>query len=99
MPHVFVNRNEEIVRRPGRISSAYIDVIDTTSIAIGANGQPATDETLLEVNDPLDAPMPAKTRMIARHGMLGVVMDPTLVITQTKPGALHVRSYSVLERL
>lgn len=99
MPHVYVSRNDEILRRPGRIHSVMTDVKDTTSIAIGANAQPAEDVPLARTSDAPDAPIPAKTGEAARHGIEGVVMDPTVVITQTRPGALHVRSYQVMEKL
>lgn len=99
MPHVYVSRNDEILRRPGRIYSVMADVKDTSSIAIGANGQPAENVVLARTSDAPDAPIPAKTGEAARHGIEGVVMDPTVVITQTKPGALHVRSYQVMEKL
>lgn len=99
MPHVYVSRNEEILRRPGRIHAVMADVMDTSSIAIGANGEPAENVPLARTSDAPDTPVPKKTGQVDRYGLLGVVMDPTVVITQTRPGALHVRSYQVMEAL
>ncbi|MDZ7822588.1 MAG: hypothetical protein U5K75_00115 [Ahrensia sp.] len=47
MPSVLVGQNDEIVRRPGRIASVYLDIIDTTSIAVGANNSAPEDIDLV----------------------------------------------------
>lgn len=99
MPHVLVLDDDRILRRPGRIHSADISVIDTTSIAIGANNRPARDVALLETSDPADVPMPKKTKKLRVAGIKGHSVDTTLVITQLHPGYLQVRDYSTGEKL
>ncbi|YBV97529.1 hypothetical protein M1D80_11810 [Phyllobacteriaceae bacterium JZ32] len=99
MPHVLVTDDDRILRRPGRIHTAYIDIIDTTSIAVGANNGTPRDVALLETGDPVDQPLRKKTKMITVSGMLGMVVDTTLVITQVRPGYLRVRNFSTGERL
>lgn len=99
MPHVLVTQDDQIIRRPGRIHTAYVNVVDTTSIAIGANNQPARDVPLLVSGDPVDLPMPAKTKLITVGGLLGHSVDTTLVITQVKPGSLRIRDYWTGEKL
>ncbi|AZN71860.1 hypothetical protein D5400_11740 [Georhizobium profundi] len=93
MPYVRVLPNDEIQRRPGRVHSVKAYVIDTESIAIGANGSRPRDISLLSPQDPTDAPMPAKSRYVEPIGIPGMVMDPTVVISQTRPGMLRVRDY------
>lgn len=99
MPHVLVTQDDQILRRPGRIHTAYINIVDTTSIAIGANNQPPRDVPLLTSADLVDTPMPGKTKLITAAGLLGHQIDTTLVITQTKPGSLRVRDYWTGEKL
>ncbi|APY13163.1 hypothetical protein GJU94_08165 [Brucella sp. 10RB9214] len=99
MPHVLVLDDDRILRRPGRIHTANISVIGTTSIAVGANNRPAKDVALLETSDPADMPMPRKTKKIKVTGIKGHAVDTTLVITQLRPGYLQVRDYSTGEKL
>lgn len=101
MPRWHIRPNDEIVKRPGRIHTAFIDVIGTTSIAVGANGQTPRDVPLARVGDPLDQPTPAATRKLTVTGtaMLGMKDGTTLTITQTKPGRLQVRDFVLEEKL
>lgn len=101
MPEVAVIANDDVIFRPGRIHTAQINLIDTTSIAVGANGQPARDIPLLEAADPTDQPMPGKTKMITVTGevLTGSKVGTTLVITQTRPGRLRVRDYAITAKL
>ncbi len=99
MPHVLVLDDDRILRRPGRIHTANISIIETTSIAVGANNRPPKDVALLETSDPVDVPMPKKTKKIKITGIKGHAVDTTLVITQTRPGYLQVRDYSTGEKL
>jgi hypothetical protein len=99
MPRWLIRRDDTIVKRPGRIHTAIVEVIDTTSIAIGANGQPALDVTLARIGDPAEAPTPPATRKLTRSGMLGNKDGTTLVITQTRPGRLRVRDVVIEEKL
>lgn len=99
MPHVFVLPSDEVVWRPGRIHTVSANVIDTTSIAIGANGEPAEDFSLVEATDPLDQPMPGKTRLLTCSGITGSAIGTTVVFTQVRPGRCRVRDYSTGEKL
>lgn len=99
MGEVLVVGEDRVVRRPGRIHTADIHLMDTTSIAVGANGGAPQDVPLASVTDPLDQPTPARTGKITVTGMLGAREDTTLVITQTRPGRLRVRDYSIGAKL
>jgi hypothetical protein len=99
MPFYYVRRDDTIVKRPGRIPVAHLDLIETTSIAVGANGEEPEDVDLLNAQDPVDAPMPPKSGPVTVSGMLGSKVGTTLVITQTRPGRLQVRDYLVEEAL
>lgn len=93
MPQVFVTPGDDVIIRPGRIHTVYANVIDTTSIAVGANGQEPQDIGLWKTNDPTDQPMPPKTELLTVTGedLPGFMEGTTLVITQTRPGQLRVR--------
>lgn len=99
MPRWRILPNDEIVKRPGRIHTAIIDVIGTTSIAVGANGQAPRDVSLASTGDPADAPTPPATRKLTVSGLLGRKDGTTLVITQTRPGRLQVRDFVLEEKL
>lgn len=101
MPEVFVTQNDDVILRPGRIHTAHVNVIDTTSIAIGANGSAPVDVPLLETGDPVDQPMPAKTKLLTVTGevLQGHMTGTTIVITQTRPGRLRVRDYAIGAKL
>lgn len=99
MRQPFVTGNDEIVFRPGRIHTAHINLIETTSIAIGANGSAFEDVPLFEAHDPTNEAMRAKTKLITKYGMLGHAVGPTLVITQTRPGELRVRDLALETKL
>lgn len=99
MPHVLVLDDDRILRRPGRIHTAEINVVDTNSIAVGANNRPVKDVEWLEASDPADAPLPRKTKKVKVTGIKGHAVDTTLVITQVRPGYLQVRDYSTGEKL
>uniref|UniRef100_UPI003BAB20DE hypothetical protein n=1 Tax=Stappia sp. TaxID=1870903 RepID=UPI003BAB20DE len=93
MPYYRLLPNDEILQRPGRIHAVTANIIETDSIAIGANGSPPKEVPLLSASDPVNAPMPPKTQKIRVEGIPGMVDGPTLVITQTRPGRLRVRDY------
>lgn len=101
MPEVYVTQNDDVIMRPGRIHTAHVNVIDTTSIAVGANGSAPVDVPLLETSDPVDQPMPAKTKLLTVTGevLQGHMTGTTIVITQTRPGRLRVRDYAIGAKL
>jgi hypothetical protein len=90
--------NDQIVRRPGRIHTFRGKLKDTSSIAIGANGETPRDIPLVKAGDVAgDAPMWNGVREVT--GLGGMMVDTTLVITQTKPGFLEVRDLVVEAKL
>lgn len=93
MPYVRVLANDDVVRRPGKVGSVRLYVHDTASIAIGANGRPAKDVSLARSSDDLAAAKVNFTGHVQVAGLIGACMDPTLTITQVRPGRLHVRDY------
>lgn len=99
MPAVLLVGDNKVVRRPGRIHTTHLALVDTTSIAIGANGEAPEDVPLLSIDDPFDAPMPGKTGRFTVDGLDGVVDDPTLVITQLRPGRCRLRDVTVEAKL
>lgn len=99
MPRWRILPNDEIVKRPGRVHSVLLDVIGTTSIAVGANGQPPRDISLARIGDPADGPTPPATRKIHVSGLLGMKDGTTLVVTQIRPGRLQVRDFVIEEKL
>lgn len=101
MPQVLVVGNDDVIRRPGRIHTLHIDIADTGSIAVGANGEEPQDIILNETTDPVDAPMPLKTKMLTVDGsvLLGMMEDTTAVITQKRPGPLRVRQIAMGTKL
>ncbi|NTE67333.1 hypothetical protein G6M85_17145 [Agrobacterium tumefaciens] len=93
MPYVRVLPNDDVVRRPGKVVSGRFYLEDTASVAIGANGRPARDVPLQLMSDNLDAPKKNYTGHKVVAGLIGACMDPTLTITQVRPGRLRVRDY------
>jgi hypothetical protein len=88
-----------VLQRPGRIFAVWLHVIDTDSIAIGANDYPAKDVPLYRAGDPTDAPLAPYTGKVESNGLSGFADDPTWVITQVKPGRLQVRDINAQARL
>ncbi len=99
MPHVYILPSDEVVWRPGRIHSVSMNLIDTTSIAVGANGQDAENVPLLSLEDPANQPMPPKSGLFTVTGLLGSAIGTTVTFTQTRPGRLRIRDYSTGEKL
>jgi len=99
MPQVLVTGNDEVVLRPGRIHTLHVSIADTDSIAVGANGEAPEDVELHDTNDPVDAPMPLKTKLLTVSGLLGMVEGTTAVITQKRPGELRVRDIAMGTKL
>nr|WP_319389269.1 hypothetical protein [uncultured Cohaesibacter sp.] len=86
--------DKTILRRKSRIHSVWVSVIDTTSIAIGANGQEPVDFPLRQYDANLVKPEleDGYTGLIELRGLRGYQDEPTVKITQLRPGRLTVRS-------
>lgn len=86
-----------VLKRKGRIHSVKISVIDTTSIAVAANDGPLRDIDLLRYGaladqDELNA---GYTGTLTVRGLTGFRDEPTITISQTRPGRLTVRSITI----
>ena len=94
MPHWKVLPNEEIFERPAQIKTLTLSLIETESVAVGVNGQPPREQTLLRGDVDYSAAPPPYTGKLELIGLNGVAEGPTVVITQTSPGLLAVRDYT-----
>lgn len=83
-----------VAARPVRVHTVRVDVADTTSIAIGANGQAAEEIRLARFGDPANAPTPAFSGRVVAEGLVGYSDEGFVEITQTRPGALRVSGLS-----
>ncbi|MFZ1963871.1 MAG: hypothetical protein WAU78_10495 [Roseiarcus sp.] len=81
-----------VVRRPARIHTVRLNLVDTTNIAIGANGGGPWDCPLFRFGGLADVPPSAQpyTGWTALEGLPGFQEDAQATITQTRPGALTV---------
>lgn len=81
-----------VIRRKARIHSAQVTVRDTTSIAIAANGSAPKDVPLRRYGQPDGVPalQADYDGVVTVRGLSGYQNEPTLTITQTRPGWLHV---------
>lgn len=87
-----------VLRRPKRVHTVRTDLINTTSLAIGANGQPAKDRPLYFAGQPTDAPPPPFTGMDVCSGLVGFSDTGQVEITQLKPGWLQWRGITIEAR-
>ena len=79
--------------RPARVHTVTASLLDTESVAIGANGRPAKDVSLLRADDDVTLAPPLFNGQIEVAGLQGCVVGPSVVITQTRPGRLRIRDY------
>jgi hypothetical protein len=77
-----------VLKRPKRVHTVRIDLVETTSIAIGANGLAARDQALARAGDPIDAPQAAVSRELVATGLKGFAPYGQIEITQVRPGQL-----------
>lgn len=90
-----------VLRRKARIHSVWINVQDTTSLAVAVNGQPPVDVALRSFNSDLEKPEleDGYTGLVELRGLTGFVDEPTVTITQIRPGRLTVRSVTAEAKL
>lgn len=93
-----INGQAVVLHRPGRVHSVEMSLADTTSLAIGANGRPPREVIFARAGDPVDVPTPAFTGRKRIEGVVGFVDDPTVVLTQLRPGSLQLRGLTVSGR-
>ncbi|SNZ20951.1 hypothetical protein [Cohaesibacter gelatinilyticus] len=90
-----------VLRRQARIHSVWVSVVNTTSLAIAANGEEPVDVPLRAYDGNMDKPEldAGYTGMIELRGLKGFAHEPTVTITQTRPGRLAVRSITIEAKL
>ena len=86
--------DQAVLERPVRVHTVTVDVKDTTSLAVGANGEPPEDVPLLRAGDQNDVPQPPVTEPIAVEGLEGYTDEGIVEITQARPGKLQVLGVS-----
>lgn len=87
-----------VLRRPKRVHTVRLDLVDTTSVAVGANGRPARDVALARAGDPADAPQAPVNEMKVITGLTGFSDGGQVDITQTRPGLLAWRGVTIEAR-
>lgn len=90
---------QTVLQRPGHIASVEMQLIETTSVALGANGQPPVNVPLYAFGMPVDVPLPPRSGAVLVAGLQGYIDEPSVVITQTRPGKLQVRDITIEQRL
>lgn len=88
-----------VLERPVRVHTVRGDLIDTTSIAIGANGEAPEDVTLYHAGDAVDQPPAPFTGPIEVTGLVGWTPTGQVEITQIRPGWLQVRNFTIEARV
>jgi hypothetical protein len=91
----------DVVKRKGRIHTVHIEVEDTTSIAVSANGGKTFDIDLARYGLPADVPELEQgfSGTLTIQGFSGWAELPQLTITQLRPGRLTVRSITIEAKL
>jgi hypothetical protein len=83
--------------RPARVHTARVNVVNTTSIAVGANGEDAFDVDFVKFGQAVDVPRldrPYSGQLVI-EGLTGYTDDTIVTITQTRPGLMTVTSIIV----
>ena len=90
-----------VLRRKARIHSVWISVVDSTSLAVSVNGRPAVDVPLRDYDEDLEKPEleDGFTGPVELRGLTGFADEPTVTITQLRPGRLSVRSITAEAKL
>ncbi len=86
-----------VMRRPCRVHTVRATVVDTSNIAIGANGTDVFEVPLGLYGMATDIPPNSApyTGPVAAEGLQGFSEDGIVVITQTRPGLLNVTGVTV----
>ncbi|WP_057464468.1 hypothetical protein [Pseudovibrio sp. POLY-S9] len=85
-----------VLMRPARIHTVRISVVDTTSLAVSVCGK-VYDVPLHRFGSQVDVPELEQgfTGVIPLQGFTGYFDEPTVTITQVRPGRLTVRSITI----
>lgn len=87
-----------VVKRPRRVHTVRVDLVDTTSLAIAANNRPATDVALNRAGDDASTPIAPVNRTEAVSGLVGFSDTGQVEITQVRPGLLAWRGVTIEAR-
>lgn len=85
-----INGEDVVLKRPKRVHTVKAKLLGTTSIAIGANNQPAVDIPLQRLGDPIDAPPKSQEYLLEVAGLEGFSDTGQVTITQKRPGTLKI---------
>lgn len=88
-----------VLRRPKRVHTVKIDLVNTTALAIGANDAPAEDVGLYTAGMATDTPLPGFTGMQTVTGLFGFTDAGQVTITQLRPGRLQWRGLTIEARI
>ena len=83
-----------VVESPVGYHTVRLSLVDTASVAVQVPGFDVIDQPLLRFGDPSDVPstLVRFTGTIAQDGLQGSADNPTIIVTQVRPGALTLRS-------
>lgn len=87
--------NRVVLERPCRVHTVKLRVKDTTSIAIGANGETPEDVPLYSAGMPTDAPQVPVSGWLDCEGLEGWSDDGLVTLTQMRPGLMHVVAVNI----
>jgi hypothetical protein len=87
-----------VLRRPKRVHTVRIDLVDTTSVAVGANDRPARNVALSRISDDVDAPQAPVNRTEVITGLTGFSDTGQVTVTQIRPGHLAWRGIVIEAR-
>jgi hypothetical protein len=86
-----------VLRRPARAHTVRVSVVNSTNLAIGANGSGPYDVPLKRFGGTTDQPLSAApyTGWTMCEGIPGYMEDVQVTITQLRPGALTVTGVTI----
>lgn len=86
-----------VVQRRARIHGVILDLIDTTSVAIATNGGTPREIDLIRYGAPADVPdlQQSFTGLVHIQGLTGYADQPSVTITQLRPGRLNLRGLTI----
>ena len=95
LPRIRVLQDDTVLLRPGRIHTATLNLIGTTSLALGANGERVREVPLYRAGIDVDGPLPPFSGRVTVDGLDGYEVGPTVVMTQLRPGRFAVQDFTL----
>jgi hypothetical protein len=84
------------LNRPARVHGVWLDLVDTTAISVGANGQAPREQALFRAgSSPVDQPPQPVTRELDIDGLAGYSDQTDVVVTLPRPGKATVRAMQI----